>query len=172
MKSVTIHRSNQFNWILGLFVVMFMTILPAERSHAQLSAVAQAMEPEYFTRDLLIFIEGLDLDETQAVIAEAIFDDYEMQFDEGKLRMEQEIEALTNEIKEMKGQGQQDRILEMVVMPIQDWLVRREGLQRCEELQRRPSARALNAPRSRPACRSASTCTTPSSCSPSTCSTL
>ena len=128
MKSATIHRSNQFNWILGLFVVMFMTLLPAERSHAQLSAVAQAMEPEYFTRDLLIFIEGLDLDETQAVIAEAIFDDYEMQFDEGKLRMEQEIEALTNEIKEMKGQGQQDRILEMVVMPIQDWLVRREGL--------------------------------------------
>ena len=127
MKSVTIHRSNRFNWILGLCVVMFMTLLPAERSNAQLSAVAQAMEPEYFTRDLLIFIEGLDLDETQAVIAEAIFDDYEMQFEEGKLRMEEEIEALTNEIKEM-GQGQQDKILEMVVTPIQDWMVRREEL--------------------------------------------
>ncbi|MBG83233.1 MAG: hypothetical protein CMJ40_01660 [Phycisphaerae bacterium] len=128
MKFVSTHRPNQLNWILGLFVVMFMTLMPAERSQAQLSAVAQAMEPEYFTRDLLIFIEGLDLDETQAVIAEAIFDDYEMQFDAGKLLMEQEIEALTNEIKAMKGQGQQDKILEMVVMPIQDWLVRREEL--------------------------------------------
>jgi hypothetical protein len=105
-----------------------MTLIPAERSEAQLSAVAQAMEPEYFTRDLLIFIEGLDLDETQAVIAEAIFDDYVMQFDQGKLRMEEEIEALTNEIKDMKGLGEQDKILEMVVMPIQDWLVRREEL--------------------------------------------
>ena len=127
MKLAPHNRPTYVKWLLGL-MVMVLTLVPAERSNAQLSAVAQAMEPEFFTRDLLIFIEGLDLDETQAVIAEAIFDDYEQQFDQGKLRMEEEIEELTTQLKDMRGQGKQDQILEMVVKPIQDWLIRREDL--------------------------------------------
>ena len=61
--------------LLSSILMIAMMLIPASPASAQLGAVAQAMEPEYFTRDLLIFIEGLDLDETQAVIAEAIFDD-------------------------------------------------------------------------------------------------
>ncbi|MEE2908456.1 MAG: hypothetical protein VX527_11580 [Planctomycetota bacterium] len=102
--------------------------MPSAPAHGQLNAVAQAMEPEFFTRDLLIFIEGLDLDDTQSVIAEAIFDDYDQQFDIGKLQMEEEIESLTDELKAMRGTSDQDKILEMVVAPIQAWMVRREEL--------------------------------------------
>ena len=40
-------------------------------------------EAGFFTRDLIVFIEGLDLDDTQQIIVEALFDDYEHGFDEG-----------------------------------------------------------------------------------------
>ena len=83
---------------LSLIVVCTAVLVPASPAQGQLSGVAQAMEPEFFTRDLLIFIEGLDLDETQSVIAEAIFDDYEQQFDLGKAQMEMEIEEMEAEI--------------------------------------------------------------------------
>ncbi|MDG2423227.1 MAG: hypothetical protein P8M22_04545 [Phycisphaerales bacterium] len=113
---------------LSLMLVAGSILLPSAPAHGQLNAVAQAMEPEFFTRDLLIFIEGLDLDDTQSVIAEAIFDDYEQQFDQGKLQMEMEIEGLTEELKSMRGTADQDKILELVVSPIQAWMIRREEL--------------------------------------------
>lgn len=113
---------------LSLIVVCTAVLVPASPAQGQLSGVAQAMEPEFFTRDLLIFIEGLDLDETQSVIAEAIFDDYEQQFDLGKAQMEMEIEELTDELKAMRDTADQDKILELVVSPIQSWMVRREEL--------------------------------------------
>ena len=114
--------------LLSTALIIAMTLIPAAPASAQLGAVAQAMEPEYFTRDLLIFIEGLDLDETQAVIAEAIFDDYEQKFHDGKDQMEMEINSLTSELQAMRGQVDNDKLLEMVVQPIQDWMVRRQGL--------------------------------------------
>ena len=42
--------------------------------------------------------------------------------------MEEEIESLTEELKAMRGTSDQDKILEMVVAPIQAWMVRREEL--------------------------------------------
>ena len=114
--------------LLSSILIIAMMLIPASPASAQLGAVAQAMEPEYFTRDLLIFIEGLDLDETQAVIAEAIFDDYEQKFHDGKDQMEMEINSLTSELQAMRGQVDNDKLLEMVVQPIQDWMVRRQGL--------------------------------------------
>ncbi|MCH2133432.1 MAG: hypothetical protein MK116_06760 [Phycisphaerales bacterium] len=114
--------------LLTLGLIAVLAIVPAQPAQAQLGAVAQAMEPEYFTRDLLIFIEGLDLDETQAVIAEAIFDDYEQRFMDGKQQMEDEIESLTAELQELRGKIDNDKLLEMVVAPIQSWMIRREGL--------------------------------------------
>ena len=60
----------------------------------QISGIGKAMKPEFFTRDLIIFIEGLDLDETQQIIVEALFDDYEQSFEEGIDRMEVRIEDI------------------------------------------------------------------------------
>ena len=69
---------------------------------AQLSGIGKAMKPEFFTRDLIIFIEGLDLDETQQIIVEALFDDYEQSFEEGINRMEVRIEDIQEDIEEDK----------------------------------------------------------------------
>ena len=66
----------------------------------QISGIGKAMKPEFFTRDLIIFIEGLDLDETQQIIVEALFDDYELSFEEGIDRMEVRIEDIQDDIEE------------------------------------------------------------------------
>ena len=41
--------------LLSSILMIAMMLIPASPASAQLGAVAQAMEPEYFTRDLLIF---------------------------------------------------------------------------------------------------------------------
>ena len=114
--------------LVFLVLLAGASLLPATPAHGQLHAVSQAMQPDYFTRDLLVFIEGLELDETQSVIAEAIFDDYEQQFVDGTAAMELQIEALTSQVRDMRDNVDNDELLEMVVKPIQDWMVRREEL--------------------------------------------
>ena len=98
-------------------------------SSAQIAGIQEAMKPEFFTRDLIVFIEGLDLDDTQQIIVEALFDDYEHGFDEGMARMELRIEAVQEEIKELRDDPQiNEKVLTMVVAPIEQWMQERDEL--------------------------------------------
>lgn len=108
--------------IISLLAVVGLT-LPG---HAQVTGLTEAMQPEYFTRDLIIFIEGLDLDENQQLIIEALFDDYEQSFNVGIANMENRIEEIQGQIKELKDDPQQ--VLEMVLAPIEDWVNERQVL--------------------------------------------
>jgi len=92
----------------------------------QISGIGKAMKPEFFTRDLIIFIEGLDLDETQQIIVEALFDDYELSFGEGIDRMEVRIEDIQDDIEELKDNPQE--VLRLVIGPIEEWMKERDVL--------------------------------------------
>ena len=92
----------------------------------QISGIGKAMKPEFFTRDLIIFIEGLDLDETQQIIVEALFDDYEQSFEEGIDRMEVRIEDIQDDIEELKDNPQE--VLRLVIGPIEVWMKERDVL--------------------------------------------
>jgi len=95
-------------------------------SHAQFASVAEAMNPEYLPRDLLVFVEGLDLDDSQQMIAEALFDDYQSNFDLGIERMKVEIESVREQIP--SAGGDERKILRIVLSPLQDWIIDREAM--------------------------------------------
>ncbi len=92
----------------------------------QVAGIGKALKPEFFTRDLIIFIEGLDLDETQQIIVEALFDDYEQSFAEGIDRMEGRIEDIQGDIESLKDDPQ--KVLRLVIGPIEEWMKERDVL--------------------------------------------
>ncbi len=97
--------------------------------HAQgISSLPSIMKPEYFSRDLLLFIEGLDLTEEQQVISEIIFEDYERDFNAGLQNMEDAVTMVAETID--TANSDQDTIVEAVLAPIQDWSIRRDVLGR------------------------------------------
>lgn len=95
-------------------------------SQAQIAGLTESMKPEFFTRDLILFIEGLDLDETQQMIVEEMFLDYEQAFDVGLQSMNDEIEEIQGEIEALRDDPQQ--VLTLVLAPIERWMGQRELL--------------------------------------------
>jgi len=105
----------------------------ASTGTAQIAGIQEAMKPEFFTRDLIVFIEGLDLDDTQQIIVEALFDDYERAFEIGFARMETEfndqaldIQARKEDLQNMANSEQE--LLSVVLAPIEQWMKERDVL--------------------------------------------
>jgi hypothetical protein len=99
-----------------------------------LGSLPSIMKPEYFSRDLLLFIEGLHLTEEQQVIAEMIFDDYEREFQEGLDNMEAEVTNVANTVGDLG--DDKDAIVKAVLAPIQGWAGQRDvlGIQLVENI--------------------------------------
>ena len=62
-------------------------ITPASAQIGEGTGLAEALNPEFFNRDIVIFVEGLGLDDTQRIIVEAMFDDYQDGFEEARVAM-------------------------------------------------------------------------------------
>jgi hypothetical protein len=99
-----------------------------------LGSLPSIMQPEYFSRDLLLFIEGLNLTEEQQLIAEMIFEDYEREFQEGLDGMEAQVTDVANNVAELG--DDKDAIVKAVLAPIQGWAGQRDvlGLQLVENI--------------------------------------
>ena len=83
--------------VASVAIASFFTISPAT---AQMEYVAEAMRPGYMSRDLIVFAEGLNLDDTQEVIVEAMFDSYEDEFQSGWAAAQDRITRIAEEFKE------------------------------------------------------------------------
>ncbi len=93
-----------------------------------LGTLPEIMKPEYFSRDLLLFIEGLSLTDEQAAISEMIFKDYERSFQAGLDGMNDNVTAVAETIEQ---HGDDKRaIVTAVLSPIQDWARQRDVLGR------------------------------------------
>lgn len=99
---------------------------PAAAQYGGTGSVAEAMVPEYFTRDIILFVEGMELDETQQVIVEALFDDYEDAFEAGITEMTLKVNSVQENIDEL-GEDR-EKILKAVLSPISEWVVTRSDL--------------------------------------------
>ncbi|MCH2136745.1 MAG: hypothetical protein MK101_09210 [Phycisphaerales bacterium] len=99
--------------------------LPAA-AQGGLEAIPALMRPEYFSRDLLLFIEGLELSDEQQVIVEIAFEDYEQDFNEGIEAMNDKITAIADQVDELR--NDEDQLLATVLAPIQEWAIEREVL--------------------------------------------
>lgn len=91
-----------------------------------LGSLPSIMKPEYFSRDLLLFIEGLQLTQEQQIIAEMIFEDYEREFQDGLDNMEAEVTAVANTVGELG--DDKDAIVKAILAPIQGWAGQRDVL--------------------------------------------
>ncbi|MDP7029150.1 MAG: hypothetical protein QF733_02915 [Phycisphaerales bacterium] len=101
----------------------------AASSFAQgLTGIPGLMKPEYFSRDLLLFIEGLNLTEEQQAITEVIFDDYEREFHAGIDAMQMQVEDVAHNVGALG--DDKDAIVAAVLSPIQGWAGQRDVLGR------------------------------------------
>jgi hypothetical protein len=91
-----------------------------------LESIPALMRPEYFSRDLLLFIEGLELSDGQQVIVELAFEDYEQDFHAGIEAMNQKITKVAENVDQLR--DNEDELLATVLAPIQDWAIEREVL--------------------------------------------
>ncbi len=88
---------------------------------AQMEYMAEAMRPAYMTRDLVVFAEGLNLDDTQEVIIEAMFDSYDDDFQSGWAATQERLNRIADEIKENPPASSKET-LEPVLNALGDWL--------------------------------------------------
>lgn len=118
-----------------LACVAAISLSASNISYAQdngLNAIAESFQPEYLPRHLLIFVEELDLDETQNLIVESLLDKYQEDFNSGRERLEEKIQSLSKELDAgsalNKGEEAQRAIMRKVLKPIFDWAQERKDL--------------------------------------------
>ena len=99
----------------------------SQQSHGQMEFMAEAMHPEFFSRDLVVFSEGLNLDDTQEVIVEAMFDSYSDDFDLGWAATTERLNTVADELKEKKPDNEQDT-LKPVLETLGAWLEEKRAL--------------------------------------------
>jgi len=80
--------------------------------------------PDYTTRDVVLFVEGLELDEAQRYIFETLFDMYQADFELG---VEEVRERLAGMRDELIG-GNPQEILNKVFEPVDEWRKKKQGL--------------------------------------------
>ena len=67
------------------------------QASGQMEYLAEAMRPQYMSRDLVVFAEGLNLDDGQEVIIEAMFDSYEDDFAVGWAETQERINRVAEQ---------------------------------------------------------------------------
>ncbi len=107
--------------VLTTTTVMVCAGLFSSNAQGQMEYMAEAMQPEYFSRDLVVFAEGLNLDDTQEVIVEAMFDSYEDDFEMGWANTQERLNSIADEIRE-KQPATSRETLEPVLNVLGDWL--------------------------------------------------
>ena len=93
----------------------------SQTTHGQMEFMAEAMHPEFFSRDLVVFADGLNLDDTQEVIVEAMFDSYNDDFESGWAATTQRLNDVADELKLNKPDNERDT-LKPVLETLGAWL--------------------------------------------------
>lgn len=97
-----------------LALIASLSITNAVRAQfGEAAGIAEAMTPDVMSRDIVMFSKGLDLDETQRVIVEALFNDYNDEFEAGVERMKSRFEEMRKDLV----QEDSRRVLALVFMP-------------------------------------------------------
>ena len=121
------HHINSLKTLIFTVPVVLVTLLGANSAHAQMEYMAEIMQPEYMTRDLVLFAEGLQLDDMQEVIIEGFFDDYEDDFAAGWTATQERINEVALNFQAKEGGTDLDK-LEPVLNALGDWVVAKRQL--------------------------------------------
>ena len=121
-----VHNTRPTVLVLALLPAILAIFTP-KTAFSQMEYMAEAMQPEYMSRDLVVFAEGLNLDDTQEVIVEAMFDSYEDDFQNGWSATQERLNRIAEEIRD-KPSATTKETLEPVLNALGDWLVEKRHL--------------------------------------------
>ncbi len=96
----------------------------AQAQFGEAAGIAEAMQPDYLRRDIVLFQQGLNLDDTQRDIVDALYGDYEQAFEDGLAAMRKRIEDMREQLQNTDV----DQVLRIVFKPIEDWSNEKRGL--------------------------------------------
>ncbi len=120
---VTKSHKTLFLAIATLFSVCFTT----NTALSQFEYMAEAMQPEYMARDLVVFAEGLNLDDTQEVIVEAMFESYEDDFQAGWAATQDRLDKVAEDLQKNPA-ASSEATLEPILNALSDWLIDKRHL--------------------------------------------
>lgn len=90
---------------------------PATAQLGEAAGFQEAMVPDFFKRDAVLFVDSLGLDESQRAILEQLLLDYQDDFDAGTQAM---IDKFQDMLGNLQG-GDQAQIMQLVFKPIEEW---------------------------------------------------
>ncbi len=112
-------------WTAVAAISISMALAPAASAQfGEAAGIAEAMTPDYFRRDIVLFQQGLNLDDVQRDIIDALYVDYEREFEIGLANMRDRIENMREELQTQDV----DRVLRLVFKPIEEWAVEKRGM--------------------------------------------
>jgi len=126
---VGVRRGARMLVLLALVAVVLVGGRTARAQFGEAAGIAKLMRPEYTRADLRIFTEGLDLDDTQQLLVESLFDDYRTEFEAGWLGVQEELGSLKDRLDASPGISP-DEIRAMVFEPFETWKDERDRLGR------------------------------------------
>lgn len=117
MLALLMNESRKIGTIAVAALALSVCGTHATAQFGEAAGIAEAMVPDFMTRDVRLFQDGLDLDDTQRVIIEALFNDYQDSFDDGLAKMKQRFEDMRPELQALD----ERRVLAMVFVPFDEW---------------------------------------------------
>ncbi len=109
--------------VLALVAALGVTA-PGQGQLGQAAGFAGLMRQDFTRRDLVIFKEALELDESQRVIVAALFEDYQDSFTMGLQEMRDEFQGLTQQLQT----NDLERIMTLIFVPLEKWGPEKEQL--------------------------------------------
>ena len=85
-------------------------------------------EPEYTTRDIQLAVDSLQLDETQRLIVQTLFQDYRDAYRDSKTDFFKQIEGMRDKMEELGETNRQEELLRIVFGVLGDWQETNERL--------------------------------------------
>ena len=122
-------RLKSLLFVASVAIASFFTTSPAPAY--QMGYMAEAMRPEYMSRDLIVFAEGLNLDDTQEVIVEAMFDSYEDDFQSGWAATQERLNRIAEEIKNRPSASNKETLEPVLMLWVTGWKKREHSMKDC-----------------------------------------
>lgn len=112
--------------VIAAAAVAFSLVTPASAQLGEAAGIGDAMQQDFYKRDVVLISQGLKLDETQRVIINTMFEDYQSAFEAGLERMKKRFDDLRPELQ--VGEFDKDRIMKIVFGPIREWSAEKQEL--------------------------------------------
>ena len=120
LRPINYHR----HLIVSALLILVGLAAPALGQIGDGTGLAEALNPEYFNRDIVTFADELELDDIQRVIVEALFEDYLYGFEEAKSLMSSRFESMGDELQSMDKRS----VVKAALRPLRDLIDTKDTL--------------------------------------------